>query len=485
MAATNVSTIRDALQDLPNYQRYARALLQIEMADEHARVLGRGALLWFIHTKQPISLGDLKLAICMRLDDQDRNSRLVPKFIDIEAVSEGLLKINSHLDTICAIDGVAYIYLRNVVPLLIPEADEVIATTCLTYLLSDKATTDLATKDGGTAGPPVYELGIQNHRFQAQDDEYDSARRHPNSVLAKRPAHTSQSEDENDFLRYAIDYWGEHARECQANLKDLAITFLKCDQLWLSENFKKYLEDLRIPSSALHFVAFKGLELFVKMLLEIEGTVLDAKDHRGRTPLSWAAGEGHVTVVDILLRDELANPHARDFNGRVPLSWAAGKGHAAVVEMLIEHVWTDSDYRDSNGRTPLSWAAGEGHVDVVEILLTHKSSQSNVNAMDFNFRSPLSWAAESGRVAVVETLLKDKRIVIDDRTVIDDRYLRYRTPLSWAAGEGRVAVVKLLLGREDVYINAGVVDGHTPLYFATRLGHTEVIRLLRENGGSE
>ncbi|KAL7962115.1 hypothetical protein V8C34DRAFT_311341 [Trichoderma compactum] len=55
----------------------------------------------------------------------------------------------------------------------------------------------------------------------------------------------------------------------------------------------------------------------------------------GRTPLSWAAKNGHDTVVNLLL-EQGAEIESKDNGGQTPLSLAAENGHEAAVRLLIE-----------------------------------------------------------------------------------------------------------------------------------------------------
>jgi len=57
----------------------------------------------------------------------------------------------------------------------------------------------------------------------------------------------------------------------------------------------------------------------------------------------------------LLGREEVA-PGTEDKNGRTPFSWAAGRGHIRVVEMLLEQEEVTPDTPDKLGQRPLLWA---------------------------------------------------------------------------------------------------------------------------------
>ena len=76
--------------------------------------------------------------------------------------------------------------------------------------------------------------------------------------------------------------------------------------------------------------------------------------------LRWAAGNGHLPVVQALLAAG-ADLHANDDHA---LRWAAGNGHLPVVSALLAagaNVHADDDQA-------LCWAANCGHTEIVKLL---------------------------------------------------------------------------------------------------------------------
>ena len=154
-------------------------------------------------------------------------------------------------------------------------------------------------------------------------------------------------------------------------------------------------DDVRI---AFLYYAENGFSNMVKLLLT------DNLKKRGRTPLSYAAGNGQKAVVELLLETGDVDIDSVDQYGRTPLSYTAESGSEAVVKLLLETGDVDIDSVDQYGRTPLSYTAESGSEAVVKLLL--ETGEVDINSKDHESRTPLSHAAENGKETMVKLLLE-------------------------------------------------------------------------------
>ena len=92
-------------------------------------------------------------------------------------------------------------------------------------------------------------------------------------------------------------------------------------------------------------------------------------------------------------------------------------------------------------------------------------------------------AAYNGNSGVVRLLCQECGVDANCNTseTLEKQPRKGITPLEWAARKGHAEVVKVLLdNRADANVSRHV-DGVTPLYIAAQNGHTEVVKLLLNN----
>lgn len=191
---------------------------------------------------------------------------------------------------------------------------------------------------------------------------------------------------------------------------------------------------------------------------------INLADSEGRTPLSYAAANGHTLTVSNLL-DYKGFVDAADFQRRTPLSWAAAFGHIATSRLLLLHN-ADQNSQDVDGKTPLIYACINGHAELVAQLLDWNDTSSVLK--DYNYSSPLLYAAAHGHDAIVEILLCHDEVRTDWalqgwKEETQKEVLRLGTPGEWDP-------------RLDILWDANT--GRMPQAHALLRGHTSTAALL-------
>jgi ankyrin repeat protein len=152
---------------------------------------------------------------------------------------------------------------------------------------------------------------------------------------------------------------------------------------------------------------------------------------------------------------------------------AAHDGDLEAVRALVaEDAGLDSP--GDNGETPLILAILEGHAAVAEVLV---EQGADIHARNEGGFTPLHAAAYVGDVAVAEQLLAKGADVDDQQNKAGV------SPLSVAAEQGRVAVAHLLIER-GANLEAGELNGYTPLSRALWREQNEVVSLLQQSGAT-
>lgn len=206
------------------------------------------------------------------------------------------------------------------------------------------------------------------------------------------------------------------------------------------------------------------------------GASVDARDRFGARPLSHAARNGHLEMVDLLLARG-APINARNLAGATALYFAAERARVAVAQRLIER-GADVKLTGRSGISPVAAAAYAGSDAIVEMLLAHGADE---RAPDETGKPPIVYAAARAKLDIV------KRLLARDLDV-NARYANDLTLLMWAAGpDEKVAeadankVIAYLL-EAGAHIDDRDARGRTALMIAAEGGHAEIANLLLARG---
>jgi ankyrin repeat protein len=147
--------------------------------------------------------------------------------------------------------------------------------------------------------------------------------------------------------------------------------------------------------------------------------IIEARDEQGRTPLSWAAGEGYTDVVSLLV-EETNHREAMALIAEIRSNFNSLEDAERYADRILSVYLPDSgihrpgqelvNSQDNKGRTPLSWAAEGGHKDAVGYLI---KVREQVDCADHLGRTPLWWAVNHGRRDNVELLINEGGVQLD------------------------------------------------------------------------
>ncbi|XP_048257852.1 ankyrin repeat domain-containing protein 50-like [Haliotis rufescens] len=230
---------------------------------------------------------------------------------------------------------------------------------------------------------------------------------------------------------------------------------------------------LEVPSSCdLHSASEEGDLSRVEVILSQGGTDINCKDKIGRTPVMWAAGNGHKEVVELLV-SKGAKVSIVDRFGNNILHSAGRGGDVEVVQYVLSHDMVDINGRGSCRRTPVMLAAEKGHIEIVKLLVDKGGDMSLV---DKGHENILHLACLCGQIEVV------KYVLSQDIVDINCRGRKTKTPVMLAARNGHKEVVEILVKKGADLSLAYNAAGSNVLHLACFNGHVDVVKYLLSQG---
>lgn len=451
-------TLNGLRKDTGSYSSaYEATMERINQQQRRRSDLGKRILAWVVHAKRPLSFEELNHALATRLGKRSISSGDTYAKEVILSVCAGLVTLD--VDKLRLIHYTAQEFFSDTWLRWFPTESAAIVDTCLTYLSFKELRT----------GP--------YHDSEPYDDNLTDGKIF--KILEGRISGGGpmrSRDDDYPLFRYAADNWGHHLRDQDRLAKSNKTTaktvlcFLEDTSLVRNTAQAMDILDVGISVHGVHLAAFFGLQ-DLTMLLVARGHDAHIGNDCGRTPLWWAAREGHVDLVRALLEYEHVGVDERNSTLLVQttLSTAAEKEQEAVPRMSPSNAQITIDAGDVNGHTALFAATMSGHGSIVQILLD--TGLVDINRKDRGNWTPLCYAVRYGHEAVVKMLLSDEKIVIEraDNSA--------KCALVLAAQEGHEHIVQMLLDAGFVKIDEKV-SGRTPLAIAAERGHEGVVRAL-------
>ena len=132
----------------------------------------------------------------------------------------------------------------------------------------------------------------------------------------------------------------------ETNHKDCLI-----DILLSSVNINICGEANAIGDTTAHLAAKDGRIEFLKLLYAHDRNIVDAKDHKGASPVHIAAYYGHLGCVRWILQNG-GTVFQKDFDGATPAHYASAQGHLLCLEELVPQQSGLANEQTYSGETP-------------------------------------------------------------------------------------------------------------------------------------
>jgi ankyrin repeat protein len=192
---------------------------------------------------------------------------------------------------------------------------------------------------------------------------------------------------------------------------------------------------------------------------------------------------GYLNIAKYLIRHG-AKLDLVDTQGRTAIMFACERGHDEVVEYLMEE-GADLDIKDNEGKTAAIISKENEFNEVENIIAEFKKKTYDISS-DSDIQRQVDWKeihliCRHGQLDKLKEIIEHPENMDADTDVnIYEKTEDGWSPLHIAAYFNQTEIVDCLLDNEyDVDMKC---HGYTPLYFASRNGHQEMVELLIKRG---
>lgn len=415
----------------------------------------------------PLPIDALLEACAIREEDTDLDQENSPSLSKCLEACLGLVTVDQGTSTLRLVHFTLQEYLEGQKAFLgrtIEAGHDDIARTCITCLMFKSVTAEvppaLLTSDAG------YTHGVPQKKDEFSINEY--------------------------LLEYAAWRWGDHVRQTGSHhpsCQELALKYLKLPfrnrqrgHRELCSNVYGWLVPKGMHSASLeiftplHIMAYFGtgplLAAFLRSTDTKAHSFIDGKDALGRSPLHWAARQGHLEVARVLIA-EGARVNAADVDKSTLPHLTACWVHEAATKLLLAN-GAEANSRDkTRSWTALYCAAAREH----EVVLRTLEDTTVRDLKDLYIDTPLHLAAQNGDEAMVNLL-------VTEGALVDVQNRDFATPLHCAVEQGHRAVTRTLLAEGGADVNKEDFFSNTPLHWAVRARDEVTARMLVLDAGA-
>ena len=464
----SIRKIKEALAQLPRGSgsaaskiAYDETMNRIKGQEKGFCELAIATLSWISLAIRPLSLRELQCALSVEPGDTELDEA---NFVDEEtlcSVCVGLILIDRKSQIVRLAHYTTQEYFESQKDVLFLDKQNLLATTCLTYLSFDVFSN--------------WQLNKSNRYHW----------------YSQPPGKSETYSHYYPLLRYAADHWHRHAHSSQGpTVQRLVIEYLKRTEnlaalLCFKDSYRHdtwFLLESFSPQSihGLLVAAGYGFTDAIKTLLHLEGYCAEDRSKMKAQALSLAAFNGQSSALRILLDGNSIGPAAasRALNFMYSPTDSL-PGYCEIAEILLNH-GADANLALDRVHVPLiHLASRRNDVQFANLLLSHGA---DVELRDISGRTALHEVVEEGRsMDIVKWLLENGLDINakDNRgeTALLTAVYNHRRPNQSECER----VIKQLLGL-GASVNHSDTYGLTTLHWAANFGMVKVACQLLEAG---
>ncbi|RAH53419.1 ankyrin [Aspergillus piperis CBS 112811] len=321
----SVAAVKKTLKKLPTgtdaYNiAYEEAMERINGKTAGEKELAIRIIAWITCAGRPLTITELQYGLAVDIKENVFDTENLPDVQDMEAVCAGLVTVDEKSHIIRLVHHTAQEYFERTQTKWFPRAHYDMAKVCIAYLF-------YCLQSGAGLRTADYPFACYTRRHLV----YHLVRALALPGLAR------------------------------GVLLDKKKVVLCLQKIFAYDGcLKTFQRTAQVPElvTEAHLAAFFGLEGALRELLEA-GYALNALDYIRRSPLSWAAENGHEEATRFLIEQGLVLDH-KDKWGLTPLALAVMNGQFKVVRLLLDN-GASPDSKSNNGRTPLMLGCENGH----------------------------------------------------------------------------------------------------------------------------